>query len=207
MLEPLHAHGAEFFWLWPVFSQDSMAAVLAVGYRGVPQVAAEIAGFGTECASRIGVALSNSARGEQLYRQAHFDALTGLPNRLLFRDRLSQELASAADGRQRGALLYVDLDHFKKINDTVGHSAGDQLLQIVAQRLRACIKEGDTVARLGGDEFTIILRSVGTAEGAQRVAARRHRGAAGSGQHRRSRSFRARQHRHHAVSGRRHGAR
>ena len=95
-----------------------------------------------------------------------YDPLTALPNRLLFRDRLSQELASAADGRQRGALLYVDLDHFKKVNDTVGHSAGDQLLQIVAQRLRACVKDGDTVARLGGDEFTIILRSVGTAESA-----------------------------------------
>ena len=162
VLEPLRAHGAEFFWLWPVMSQENMAAVLAVGYRGVPQVAAEVAGFGTECAARIGVALSNSARGEQLYHQAHYDALTGLPNRLLFRDRMSQELASAADGRQRGALLYVDLDHFKKINDTVGHSAGDQLLQIVAQRLRACVKDVDTVARLGGDEFTIILRSVGT---------------------------------------------
>jgi diguanylate cyclase (GGDEF)-like protein len=172
VLEPLHAHGAGFFWLWPVFSGEDVAAVLVVGYRSVPQVAAEVAGFGTECAARIGVALSNSARGEQLYRQAHYDALTGLPNRLLFRDRLSQELASAADGRQRGALLYVDLDHFKKINDTVGHNAGDQLLQIVAQRLRACVKDVDTVARLGGDEFTVILRSVGTAESAQRVAAR-----------------------------------
>jgi diguanylate cyclase (GGDEF)-like protein len=172
VLEPLHVHGAEFFWLWPVLSQESMAAVLAVGYRDVPQVAAEVASFGTECAARIGVALSNSARGEQLYRQAHYDALTGLPNRLLFRDRLAQELASAADGRQRGALLYVDLDHFKKINDTVGHGAGDQLLQIVGQRLRACIKDVDTVARLGGDEFTIILRSVNTADGSQRVASR-----------------------------------
>ncbi|HYM28465.1 MAG TPA: EAL domain-containing protein, partial [Steroidobacteraceae bacterium] len=172
VLEPLRAQGAEFFWLWPVISQDKLVAVLAVGYRDVPQVAAEVAGYGTECAARIGVALSNSARGEQLYRQAHFDPLTTLPNRLLFRDRLSQELASAAAGRQRGALLYVDLDHFKKINDTVGHSAGDQMLQIVAQRLRACIKEGDTVARLGGDEFTIILRSVSSAESVQRVAAR-----------------------------------
>ena len=172
LLEPLHSQGAEFYWLWPVMSQENLAAVLAVGYHGVPQVAPEVAGLGTECAVRIGVALSNSARGEQLYRQAHYDVLTGLPNRLLFRDRLSQELASAADGRQRGALLYVDLDHFKKINDTVGHSAGDQLLQVVAQRLRACVKEGDTVARLGGDEFTIILRSVGTADAAQRVAER-----------------------------------
>ncbi len=172
VLEPLHTRGAEFFWLWPVLSQDSISAVLAVGYQGLPQVDAEVAGFGTECASRIGVALSNSARGEQLYHQAHHDQLTGLPNRLLFRDRLSQELASAADGHQRGALLYVDLDHFKKINDTVGHNGGDQVLQIVAQRLRACIKEVDTVARLGGDEFTMILRNVGTAESAQRIASR-----------------------------------
>ena len=172
VLEPLHVRGAEFFWLWPVLSQEHISAVLAVGYAGVPQVAAEVAGFGTECAARIGVALSNSARGEQLYHQAHHDQLTGLPNRLLFRDRLSQELASAADGHQRGALMYVDLDHFKKINDTVGHNGGDQVLQIVAQRLRACIKEVDTVARLGGDEFTLILRNVGTAESAHRIASR-----------------------------------
>ena len=172
LLEPLHELGAQMYWLWPVTFEDTLLAVLAVGYRGVPQVPAEVAGYGTECATRIGVALSNSARGEQLYRQAHFDPLTTLPNRLLFRDRLSQELTRCADGRQRGALLYIDLDHFKKINDTVGHAAGDQLLQIVAQRLRACIKDGDTVARLGGDEFTIILRNVATTEGAQRVATR-----------------------------------
>jgi diguanylate cyclase (GGDEF)-like protein len=172
LLEPLRELGAEFFWVWPVISQDALVAALAVGYRGAPTVAAEVAGYGTECAARIGVALSNSARGEQLYRQAHFDPLTSLPNRLLFRDRLSQELVGAAEGVQRGALLYVDLDHFKKVNDTVGHSAGDQMLQIVAQRLRSCVKDGDTVARLGGDEFTVILRSVGSGEGAMRTANR-----------------------------------
>ena len=203
VLEPLRAHGAEFFWLWPVLSQDNMAAVLAVGYRGVPQVAAEVAGFGTECAARIGVALSNSARDEQLYRQAHFDSLTSLPNRLLFRDRLSQELASAADGAQRGALLYVDLDHFKKINDSVGHSAGDQLLPIVAQRLRSCVKDGDTVARLGGDEFTSSCATSAPPIARQRDRGAHHRDAAAAVEHRRPRSLRARQHRHHAVSGRR----
>jgi diguanylate cyclase (GGDEF)-like protein len=172
LLEPLRALGAEFFWAWPVLSQQRVAAVLAVGYRGAPLVPAEVAGFGTQCAQRLGVRLSNSVRDEQLYRQAHFDALTTLPNRLLFRDRLSQELATAAEGMQRGALMYVDLDHFKKINDTLGHSAGDQLLMIVAQRLRSCVKDGDTVARLGGDEFTVILRNVGSAEATQQVAAR-----------------------------------
>ncbi|MFO1409332.1 MAG: EAL domain-containing protein [Steroidobacteraceae bacterium] len=172
VLEPLRALGAEFFWVWPVLSQQRVAAVLAVGYRGAPLVPPEVAGFGTQCAQRLGVRLSNSVRDEQLYRQAHFDALTTLPNRLLFRDRLSQELATAAEGMQRGALMYVDLDHFKKVNDTLGHSAGDQLLVIVAQRLRSCVKDGDTVARLGGDEFTVILRNVGSAEATQQVAAR-----------------------------------
>ncbi len=115
---------------------------------------------------------SNQDRDERLYRQAHFDSLTSLPNRLLFRDRLSQEITHVAETAQRGALLYVDLDHFKQVNDSVGHSAGDQLLMIIAQRLRACVKESDTVARLGGDEFTVILRNVASAEAAGTIAER-----------------------------------
>jgi diguanylate cyclase (GGDEF)-like protein len=173
-LEPLLQLGAQFFWLWPVKLQgtDQVVAILAVGYHSAPEVPPELASYGTECAARLGVALSNRARDELLYRQAHFDALTSLPNRLLFRDRLAQELASASVGVLRGALLYVDLDHFKRVNDSVGHTAGDQVLTVVAQRLRACVKDGDTVARLGGDEFTVILRGVGAPEGAQRVDAR-----------------------------------
>ncbi len=171
-LDPLRALGAEFFWVWPVLVQDRVAAILSVGYLGVPSVPPELAAYGTECATRLGAALSKSQRDEALYRQAHFDALTSLPNRLLFRDRLSQELASAAAGLQRGALLYVDLDHFKKVNDSVGHAAGDQLLQIAAQRLRACVKDGDTVARLAGDEFTVILRGISGADSVRQVATR-----------------------------------
>jgi diguanylate cyclase (GGDEF)-like protein len=171
-LDPQRALGAEFFWVWPVLANDRPVAILSVGYLGVPEVPPELASFGVECASRLGVALSNSARDEELYRQAHFDALTGLPNRLLFRDRLAQELAGAGNGALRGALLYIDLDQFKKVNDTVGHAGGDQLLQIVAQRLRGCVKEGDTVARLSGDEFTVVLRSVGSPEAARITATR-----------------------------------
>lgn len=171
-LEPLSALGAEYFWVWPVMCENRPVAVLSVGYLGLPEVPPELAGFGSECATRLGVALSNSARDEQLYRQAHYDTLTGLPNRLLFRDRLAQELASAAAGTQRGALLYIDLDFFKKVNDTVGHAGGDQLLQIVAQRLKGCVKDGDTVARLAGDEFTVVLRSVGTPEAARSTSMR-----------------------------------
>jgi polar amino acid transport system substrate-binding protein len=145
--------------------------VLSIGYLDTTDTHPELASYGTDCAMRLAVALSNSARDERLYQQAHFDSLTSLPNRLLFSDRLSQELARTADG-SRGALLYVDLDHFKKVNDSVGHMAGDQLLTIVAQRLRGCVKEGDTVARLGGDEFTVILRNINSPQAAKEIADR-----------------------------------
>jgi len=164
--------GAEFFWLWPVIDEERLSALLVVGYHGEPSRDPAVADYGAAFAERLRAALSNSARDERLYRQAHFDPLTQLPNRALFRDRLAQELAAAATGLTRGALMYVDLDHFKRVNDTLGHSAGDQLLSVVAHRLKACTKEGDTVARLGGDEFTVLLRNVGDAETARSIADR-----------------------------------
>jgi len=94
---------------------------------------------------------------ERIWRHANFDILTGLPNRRLFRDRLEQEVRKAHRSGVRAALLFVDLDRFKDINDTLGHDAGDQLLIQAAQRLGDCVRESDTVARLGGDEFTVIL--------------------------------------------------
>jgi diguanylate cyclase (GGDEF)-like protein len=171
-LQPQRDLGSEFFWLWPVCAGERLLAVLCIGFNDPPAPVPELAARGGEFASRLGLALSNSKREEQLYRQAHFDALTTLPNRLLFRERLLQELATATAGLARGAILYVDLDHFKRVNDSVGHAAGDQLLTIIAQRLRACVKEGDTVARLGGDEFGIILRNVSDPEAARAVADR-----------------------------------
>ncbi|MFI4895926.1 MAG: putative bifunctional diguanylate cyclase/phosphodiesterase [Steroidobacterales bacterium] len=171
-LAPLHALDAQHFTLWPIVVGEQVAAILSVGSRNHAQLPAQQAAYGAQCADRLRIALSNRARDEQLYRQAHFDSLTTLPNRLLFRDRLSQELASTAAGSQRGAVLYVDLDHFKKVNDSVGHIAGDQLLTIVAQRLRSCVKDGDTVARLGGDEFSVILRSLASVDTASEIAQR-----------------------------------
>jgi diguanylate cyclase (GGDEF)-like protein len=171
-LKPLADTGAVFFWVWPVVVAERLEAILAVGYREVPVADPVVAHCGGKFAKRLAVALSMSARDERLYRQAHFDPLTALPNRLLFRDRLAQELANAVAGLSRGALLYIDLDHFKRVNDSVGHTAGDQLLTIVAQRLRSCIKDGDTVARLGGDEFTVILRNVVNPDAACAVASR-----------------------------------
>lgn len=94
---------------------------------------------------------------QRLHHLAFYDALTQLPNRLLFLDRLQHVLASSALGKLSGALLFLDLDNFKAINDSFGHEAGDLLLQQVASRLKACVDAGATVARLGADEFVIML--------------------------------------------------
>ncbi|MES2949456.1 MAG: EAL domain-containing protein [Pseudomonadota bacterium] len=91
---------------------------------------------------------------------AFYDALTGLPNRRLLLDRLTQATAAAGRSGQLGALLFLDLDHFKLVNDTMGHEVGDLLLQQVAQRLKACVRDADTVARLGGDEFVVMLKDL-----------------------------------------------
>ncbi|WP_281184207.1 EAL domain-containing protein [Trichlorobacter lovleyi] len=98
---------------------------------------------------------------ETIKHQAHHDPLTDLPNRQLFMDFLSMELAQARRNETKLALLFLDLNGFKQVNDTLGHSNGDRLLQEVAQRLRACIRESDTVARLGGDEFTVLMPDLG----------------------------------------------
>jgi diguanylate cyclase (GGDEF)-like protein len=171
-LEPLRERGAQICYVWPIFAGSEVAAMLSVGYRGMMEPSKDLVRYGLQCTSRLQIALSNQDCDARLYRQAHFDSLTSLPNRVLFRDRLSQELESTAGGLPCGALLYVDLDHFKRVNDTVGHIAGDQLLTVVAQRLRSCVKEGDTVARLGGDEFTVILRQVSSAEAINEIAQR-----------------------------------
>ncbi|MFK3792371.1 MULTISPECIES: sensor domain-containing protein [Pseudomonas] len=106
----------------------------------------------------------------RLHYMAEYDQLTHLPNRELLRERLRQALARARRESGRMALLYVDLDRFKEVNDTCGHAVGDMLLQAVANRLKGCVREVDTVARIGGDEFVILLENVQHDDDAQRVA-------------------------------------
>ena len=107
---------------------------------------------------------------ETIWRQANYDDLTELPNRRMFRDRLEQALKKSRRTRLSLALMMVDLDRFKEINDTLGHEKGDALLAEVARRLKHCVRESDTVARLGGDEFTILISEVNDLRPVDRIA-------------------------------------
>ncbi len=110
------------------------------------------------------------AAEQQLRQRAEFDALTGLPNRGLFNDRLESAIERARRSGKTMALLFLDIDHFKGVNDSRGHGAGDTLLRIVAERLLATVRGVDTVARLAGDEFTVILEGLTEPADAEVVA-------------------------------------
>jgi diguanylate cyclase (GGDEF)-like protein/PAS domain S-box-containing protein len=108
----------------------------------------------------------------QLARQAFFDPLTSLPNRVLFMYSIEHALAGASRNKVGVAVMFLDLDGFKHVNDTFGHQVGDQLLVALGQRLKSCVRPGDTVARLGGDEFTVLLEDISIPDEAERVAGR-----------------------------------
>jgi diguanylate cyclase (GGDEF)-like protein/PAS domain S-box-containing protein len=105
-----------------------------------------------------------------IWQQANFDTLTGLPNRRMLRDRLEQEILKAKRDGTQLAILFLDLDHFKEVNDSLGHDSGDALLVEAAARIRACLRESDTVARMGGDEFTVLLPNVSDSSNLEYVA-------------------------------------
>ena len=107
---------------------------------------------------------------EQLMKLAHYDVLTSLPNRVLFYDRLKQAIAHAKRNHWVVGVMFIDVDRFKNVNDTMGHAVGDRLLQQVSERLKGTVRSGDTVGRLGGDEFAVVLSNLGSAQDANLVA-------------------------------------
>lgn len=127
-------------------------------------------GDGNLIARSIRYAIERKQAEERLAYLAQYDHLTGLANRALFQDRLEQALVRAGRNGDVVALMFLDLDRFKAVNDTLGHACGDELLKEVAERVKGCIRESDTVARLGGDEFAIILEGLSGAQDAAPVA-------------------------------------
>jgi len=125
---------------------------------GVPHYTAEdeFAGYIGSC---VGISEQKELE-EKLFKMAHYDILTGIPNRGLFIDRLKQAISNARRYKTKIALLYIDLDRFKAVNDGYGHKVGDLLLVETAKRINACIREADTAARMGGDEFTVIVTNI-----------------------------------------------
>ena len=126
--------------------------------------------FFEQLAIILSTALQRLQSQSRLAHLAQYDSLTGLPNRALFRDRFEQALAQARRNGWHIGVMLLDIDHFKKVNDTLGHAAGDELLKVLASRLQGCLREGDTVARLSGDEFGVLLPDLAAAEDAGAVA-------------------------------------
>jgi len=147
--------------IYPIIISDHLHSVITLGFKNTHKPYTDDLDHGREMADRIAVALSNASKEEKIYEQANFDSLTKLPNRTLLSDRLEQAVQRARrDGNQLSTLL-VDIDRFKAINDSLGHTAGDQLLIEVATRLSSVISETDTLGRLSGDEFVVILSDIG----------------------------------------------
>lgn len=133
---------------------------LVVAHREGTEFTAEDRNTLTELAGRLAIAISSAWREDELFQRAHYDSLTGLPNRSLFSDRLQHEIARGRREAKMLAVMFVDLDHFKSVNDAQGHGAGDMLLCDAAARIRTVIRESDTVSRHGGDEFTVLLSDI-----------------------------------------------
>ncbi|NLG75058.1 MAG: EAL domain-containing protein [Xanthomonadaceae bacterium] len=158
------------FGVLPIRTDKGVQGAVAIAYSTPNASDRASLDFALGLAERLAVAISNADRRHALVRQAHYDGLTGLPNRVLFKDRLAQRIAHGQRSRKQFALLFIDLDRFKNINDSFGHTSGDELLKGVAARFAEELSEMDTIARLGGDEFTIITSDIDSAADAANAA-------------------------------------
>ena len=165
--EPSFARGAQALaaglrcaFAFPILVGGEFYGVIELFAREVRPRDDEIVNMSTEIGSQIGQFIARKQAESHLTFFANHDALTGLPNRAMFNQRLTQALARAQRFSKMAAILFIDLDRFKNINDTLGHDAGDRLLKQLAARLRDCLREGDTIGRQGGDEFVVLIEDV-----------------------------------------------
>ncbi|NEV64023.1 putative bifunctional diguanylate cyclase/phosphodiesterase [Thiorhodococcus minor] len=158
-LQTLQDRGARQTLTLPVLVKERVYALICLGYAESIAIDREDIELARDLANRVAVALANASWEDQLYKLAHYDSLTELPNRLLLKDRLHQALASAERRKSFIAVLFIDLDRFKNVNDSLGHATGDYLLREVGERLRRTLREEDTIARLGGDEFVVVVQA------------------------------------------------
>lgn len=154
----------------PVLAGADVVAVMEFFANDIVEPDKELLQVLDDIGRQLGRVFERSQSEEQLMHLANHDGLTGLPTARLGMDRLSGALATARRSKSMAALMFIDLDGFKAVNDTFGHEAGDQLLKGVSDRLSSCVREVDTVARVGGDEFMIVLANIGNRAGAEKVA-------------------------------------
>lgn len=168
---PLNSADAACWLGVPLNSREGVIGALLLKSKGVPYTEKdqELLQF---VSTQVVTAIERKQLYARLQRMAQYDELTGVPNRACFADRLGTALARVRRNGGRFALLYIDLDRFKQVNDSFGHSAGDHLLRAVAERLVHCVRDSDTVARLGGDEFVVLLESIAHPADAERVVAK-----------------------------------
>lgn len=154
------AGATDSVFVMPILRGDGLHGALLASFKADAAIGDADLYFLREFGSRVAVAIAAAEREQELMHRANFDALTGLPNRQLCFDRLRQALAVARREEHKVAVLFVDLDGFKHVNDSLGHSSGDELLRETALRLSSALRETDTIARLGGDEYVVILPHV-----------------------------------------------
>ena len=169
-LQVLTARGAHKILVLPVFLDAGLTAVLSAGFADCSPPDATTRLLARDFADRLGVALTAAAHESDLHRQVNYDPTTALPNQRLLRERLAQEIARAQREASEFALMFIDLDQFKKVNDASGHQAGDMVLEQAARRMMRCLRAEDVLARFGGDEFVLLLPAIAKGANAARVA-------------------------------------